>query len=1516
LEGRVDIRATAIAMNDSTGEDMNYITLIPKPVDIEITAEDILFSTNRPAVDESVLISAWVHNRGTDALSNIIVRCFANNTQLDSDQMIASLSGNASEMVTWSVVFSNAGARVIRVVADPNDEVIESNELNNDATRILTVGNPALDALMVISATVPSPVCPGSRINVSGTAEYEIDDGGVMVRYPVKGAQVSVQVGVNPAVYATAKTGPAGQFQQYIYANADEQLTMLTVVVTDESIAGVHQLFQQTDTAFCGGGVPRPVVDLSVRSCDGLALDDNSLILGDEVFAEITVRNSGNVTAQNVGLRLYDGGTVVATGQMASISANSAEVLVMTYTLGEPDAAYHLLRAVVTPVAYEQNLQNNQASVLLSAGSPANDVDIGISDFTIVATSFVRQVVTVRGAARYEGLPEQSPAAGARMLVQMDSSTIATGYADQNGQFAINFTAPTNTGEYAISVQADDCSGLANSVSTSKTLSVISLPNEVSIASQNIHFEGAIDQDPHVATGAVFRMYAEFSYAIGYPTNCGLLLRDTFRDCQSGVFATNTLLLTNMWMDGVGTRSVSMLYTADVQASHIISADLLADFGNTNNDYATRVLQVGEVLSNLNVHILAPDTNNLVLPVPYPVEVQVLEETLALAPGDLAHLSLEFSRYPDYQETIQLVENGTLVAGEYLDDAYTYWYDPETSTTNTLKLVVRAGAMNCAYGAAQIQFILCPDGIPPVLTIPEDVEVQCPSQAAIEHAGMATATDDTDPSPVISYVDTITNVLCASQYHIQRAWTATDTCGNSDTAVQTIIVNDTTPPEFVNFNALVNVACHSSVPSLSVTAVDNCDGAVSLDMIETTNLGACVNSYELHRVWTATDACGNSITVEQTIVVQDDLAPILYGVPSSIVVSYAGDTPELPVVSAEDNCDGMLPVVFTETTNDGICAYSYVLVRSWSAEDSCGNVTSVTRTVTFQDDLAPVLYGVPTSLNIGCHDPLPEIPEVTATDNFDEEIAVVFTETGAAACGSYLVRTWRATDSCNNTTTDVQYITVVDTVSPVLVGIPEDAVIESAEFEVPVVTAIDDCTSNMTVSYSLERSGDCPTYATQKWVAVDACGNSVLGTRSLIVSDTTPPVLSRAPTTVHCFDSVPVISPASVSCSDWSPVTVSFVSATTNNGSGLKGDPMVISRSYRGEDACGNIGECIHVITVEDRQAPIFSGVPANQTIVCGTLPPPADVTATDCGAPVAVIMTETTNGLNPVIYTRTWKAWDASGNTNTANQQISVTYCDSIAGEAQYEGLQTGSIYVLAGTDINDWSTNISVTLEQPGVYSIPNLGFPAEYWIRAYRDVNGNHINDYWEPSGAYIGNPVYLTNSATGINLILRDSDMSLDGDNLPDGWEIFYFDDLSAIDEEDPDEDGYTNLQEYNGNSNPLDPDSIPGQVLIMNMDEPAWTGVPNEVLDTSCYANHGAAINGATTTQDLWGAHGMFCGTNYVEVPDSESLQIVGDLTVSFWVKMTNNPTAAHYVIAKNNTRGEFGIGFQTDRRLF
>ncbi|HMO52375.1 MAG TPA: thrombospondin type 3 repeat-containing protein [Kiritimatiellia bacterium] len=104
-----------------------------------------------------------------------------------------------------------------------------------------------------------------------------------------------------------------------------------------------------------------------------------------------------------------------------------------------------------------------------------------------------------------------------------------------------------------------------------------------------------------------------------------------------------------------------------------------------------------------------------------------------------------------------------------------------------------------------------------------------------------------------------------------------------------------------------------------------------------------------------------------------------------------------------------------------------------------------------------------------------------------------------------------------------------------------------------------------------------------------------------------------------------------------------------------------------------------------------------------------------------------------------------------------------NVKGSIFYNGQQTNVIRVLVVTDSNSWSLTFSTTLTAPGNFQIANLPI-SNYWLKAFRDLDGDSTPDSIEAFGEYIGNPLSISNQVTGIEIILTELDS--DGDGFSD------------------------------------------------------------------------------------------------------------------------------------------------------
>ena len=309
------------------------------------------------------------------------------------------------------------------------------------------------------------------------------------------------------------------------------------------------------------------------------------------------------------------------------------------------------------------------------------------------------------------------------------------------------------------------------------------------------------------------------------------------------------------------------------------------------------------------------------------------------------------------------------------------------------------------------------------LTIP-DYTAECDEALVMDDA---TASDNCSDVSITVESETIAGDA-AGNYTIVRTFTATDACGNSTSASQTITVEDTTAPE-LSIPADYTAECSDELILDDATATDNC-GEVTIEVSSEETAGDCAGSYTVTRTFTATDDAGNSTSATQTITVEDTTAPEFTSVPADYTVECSDAMP-MDDATASDNCSDVSITVESETLA-GNAAGNYTIVRTFTATDACGNSTSASQTITVEDTTAPEL-SIPADYTAECSDEL-TLDDATATDNCGEVTIEVSSEETAGDCdGSYtLTRTFTATDDAGNSTSATQTITVEDTTAPEL----------------------------------------------------------------------------------------------------------------------------------------------------------------------------------------------------------------------------------------------------------------------------------------------------------------------------------------------------------------------------------------------------------------------------------------------------------------------------------------------------
>ena len=651
---------------------------------------------------------------------------------------------------------------------------------------------------------------------------------------------------------------------------------------------------------------------------------------------------------------------------------------------------------------------------------------------------------------------------------------------------------------------------------------------------------------------------------------------------------------------------------------------------------------------------------------------------------------------------------------------------PTQTTTYVLTVMEAGGCM----GRDSVT-ITVNNNTPVLIGVPANVTVACGS--------IPTAPTVTEQyGATVRLTETRTNGNCEGNYTLTRTWTATDVCNRTVTGTQVITVQDLVAPVLANVPANITVTCTADVPTAAtLTATDACNTAApTVTVNDVVSNETCVNRKTITRTWTATDACGNSATGVQVITVNDNVAPVLAGVPANVTITCNGDMPTAPTVTATDNCTGGTPTVsMAEATTNEVCVNRKTVTRTWTATDACGNTATATQVITVNDNVAPVFTSIPADITLECDETQPNVLAV-ATDNCGTPTITIANTTNGSGCSYTISRVFTATDACGNTAKATQTITVRDSKAPIITNVPANVTVD-CEASIPAISTpsvSDACDQSPRLTMTQATTDStCHSRKTvvRTWTATDACGNTSTASQAVRINDNVAPVITPTNPRLAGFNSGDTLT---LSCEDIQIFQMGDATAVDNcdgvltpnstrfrfedlarqRGNCLTdGYSLLIECRWYAVDRCGNESEWRIFLKVTDNKVPVMSGCPANVTVASPSAIPTAPiVTATDnCTDSVRVTLAETTTptGNNcDYLITRTWTATDACGNFATCRQIITVQ--DSLSVKFVYTDAtcvgNDGTISMIPTQGLNyawsDGGTGANRTNLRPGTYTV----------------------------------------------------------------------------------------------------------------------------------------------------------------------------------------------------------------------
>ena len=378
----------------------------------------------------------------------------------------------------------------------------------------------------------------------------------------------------------------------------------------------------------------------------------------------------------------------------------------------------------------------------------------------------------------------------------------------------------------------------------------------------------------------------------------------------------------------------------------------------------------------------------------------------------------------------------------------------------------------------------------------------------------ATASDTNDGDLTSSIVVSGTFDLNSTGTYA-LTYNVTDSAGNSaDSVTRTIIVEDTTPPQFsLNGSSNLNIDLNSVFVDPGATAIDSYDGDISSSVniignVDTSTIGSTTLYYNV------SDSAGNaSSQLVRTVNVVENTLPIisLIGDASLTIEVFSSFIDE--GATATDNYDGNITndIVSTGTVDPSTLGVSII---RYNVTDSSGNsAAEVTRTVTVQDTTSPILSLIgDASMSLELGDTFND-PGATATDNYDGNITNNIASSGSVdvnSAGTYVIA-YNVTDSQGNVATQIIRTVVIGT--PPSINLQGDNP-QTIQYGVTYIelgaTSSDVEDGDLTPSISITGSVNSSILGTYniQYSVTDSSGNTTIVQRVVNVVDTTLPIIN------------------------------------------------------------------------------------------------------------------------------------------------------------------------------------------------------------------------------------------------------------------------------------------------------------------------------------------------------------------------------------------------------------------------
>ena len=208
------------------------------------------------------------------------------------------------------------------------------------------------------------------------------------------------------------------------------------------------------------------------------------------------------------------------------------------------------------------------------------------------------------------------------------------------------------------------------------------------------------------------------------------------------------------------------------------------------------------------------------------------------------------------------------------------------------------------------------------------------------------------------------NIVLLEEPHdtyLLRQWIATNGCGDKVTAQQFIYYEKEAPINSLHFVGDLpkdmHIQCKGEIPEKATVKAEGADN-IRIDYEEEMTEGD-KKAYKLTRSWIAYADNALPIRHTQQILLRDTQKPELSSYPKSMIVKSEDQVPFKENLTATDNCDGVLPIVSSESSkyeNGKKKEVTYV----WFVEDNAHNENRYIQVITINPAITTPTVVTPT----------------------------------------------------------------------------------------------------------------------------------------------------------------------------------------------------------------------------------------------------------------------------------------------------------------------------------------------------------------------------------------------------------------------------------------------------------------------------------------------------------------------------------------------------------------------------